>query len=341
MKIDSFNFFRTLGPILIFLSHITLYETHIGGGVAVEMFFVLSGFGMTLGYGNNTKLKFKPYIQKRLSKLYPIYFITLCMGGVYMMSFFNSSVLRTLTKLPFFISCSQTVFPFITATGFNSPAWYVATSIWIYILFYLFMKSGPYKWWGVIIYVAVLYIIYPFIRAHNLVEWFYYFSPYSRFKDFLIGVVAAILFKKYPIKVVNKTIITIFETLSLIIFTAFIIYEQDITDMSIVGIAIASMLYLFGQEKGYISILVSTPIFYQFAKYSYAFYLIHYLVIMTLTKVFVIEHGLTLINIGITILMFMVSSMLAFLLTIWTKNIGFSFIPFKQIKERIAIQEKR
>ena len=60
--IKSFECFRLIGTILVFICHITLFDLSIGGGVPVEMFFVLSGFGMMLGYGNDS-IKFIPYMK--------------------------------------------------------------------------------------------------------------------------------------------------------------------------------------------------------------------------------------------------------------------------------------
>ena len=49
------------------------------GWILVELFFMLSGFGMFLGYGNKIikrELTFKQYIMKRILKLYPLFFLT-------------------------------------------------------------------------------------------------------------------------------------------------------------------------------------------------------------------------------------------------------------------------
>ena len=49
------------------------------GWILVELFFMLSGFGMFLGYGNKiikSELTSKQYIIKRILKLYPLFFLT-------------------------------------------------------------------------------------------------------------------------------------------------------------------------------------------------------------------------------------------------------------------------
>jgi len=110
-RIASLDFFRVVGPLLIFLCHITVFDTHIGGGVPVEMFFVLSGFGMCLGYSGKNELGFMPYMRRRFSKLYPTYFITILMGGVYMVCLLHHDVLRMIMKIPVYMVECQTIAP--------------------------------------------------------------------------------------------------------------------------------------------------------------------------------------------------------------------------------------
>ena len=50
------------------------------GYIIVELFFMLSGFGMFLGYNVNIsmcQISFKQYIIKRIKKIYPLFFFTL------------------------------------------------------------------------------------------------------------------------------------------------------------------------------------------------------------------------------------------------------------------------
>ena len=55
------------------------------GYLMVEIFFILSGFGMMMGYCDRIlehKINFKDYIFKRLKKIYPLFLLTLLITAV-------------------------------------------------------------------------------------------------------------------------------------------------------------------------------------------------------------------------------------------------------------------
>ncbi len=137
---------------------------------------------------------------------------------------------------------------------------------------------------GGFLYAIIILSVQPLLKQTELITWIYYFSPYTRVLDFLIGVSAALLYKRYPLKIKSKLLMTILEALSLLLVIVCIIYESQIHYIFIVGIIFALCFYIFGQEKGYLSEYFALSIFRKLAKYSYSFYLIHYLVIMSMVK---------------------------------------------------------
>ena len=213
-KIYTFDFFRVIGAFLVFLCHVTLFDTHVGGGVAVQMFFVLSGFVMTIGQ-STLPCNFVPFMKKRLSKLYPLYFVSLLLGLCYMVLVLDFGLLRSFTKLPFYICCLQTVTPFISATGFNSPGWYVATLLWIYMFFFCFEQLPKIKWFLLCIWVGLLVLVKPIINDAGYGLWLYYFSPFSRFIDFAIGMIAAKMYQRHPLNINSKVVMTCIELILL------------------------------------------------------------------------------------------------------------------------------
>lgn len=320
-RLDSFNFFRVTGAILIFLCHITFFNTHIEGGVSVELFFILSGFGMTIGYGN-TNSKFIPFMQKRLKRLYPIYFITLLMGMLYMLLVLDHSIFPTLIKLPAFLLCAQTITPLMSPTGFNSPGWYVATLIWIYIFFYWFTRNSTnFKWIILSIFAITIITIQIIMPSSEIKTWLFYFSPYYRIIDFFIGVLTAKIYIRHPKCLASKSIMTFLEAIALTIFLLCVIYETRFAYSYQYGVLIAIVLYIFSMQKGYISHFFCNPIFKYPSDCSYAFYLVHYIIIMTFVKELHIQYGFTVYNLLMTLIMFIISSLLAILLNKYSSKI--------------------
>lgn len=178
---------------------------------------------------------------------------------------------------------------------------------------------------GGFLYAIIILSVQPLLKHTELITWIYYFSPYTRVLDFLIGVSAALLYKRYPLKIKSKLLMTILEALSLLLVIVCIIYESQIHYIFIVGIIFALCFYIFGQEKGYLSEYFALSIFRKLAKYSYSFYLIHYLVIMSMVKTLNLQNGLTGFNILMSIVMFVISALLSYILQEFTHKLKLPF----------------
>ena len=76
--INELTSLRGIFMMTIFLHHIPLYDG--AGYMAVSFFFVLSGFSLTLGYGDriaNNQFSYCQYIKRRFTRLYPIHWLCL------------------------------------------------------------------------------------------------------------------------------------------------------------------------------------------------------------------------------------------------------------------------
>lgn len=115
------------------------------GWLAVELYFMLSGFGMNLGYGidlQKGKFEFKEYFLKRVWKIYPLYFLTLIVTTILqiMYAMQTGEPLRygNLDVCHFFLQ----VFLlhaglFETDWPYFGPSWFLSVLFVCYIYFYL------------------------------------------------------------------------------------------------------------------------------------------------------------------------------------------------------------
>lgn len=110
------------------------------------MFFLLSGFGMTLGYEalmRERKIDFGTYIKKRLIKIYPIYFETLILATLlgFIYQKFNHNTIPYFDVYHFFLNvfCIQSGI-FETTLSYNGVAWYISVLMMMYIVHYIIVK---------------------------------------------------------------------------------------------------------------------------------------------------------------------------------------------------------
>ncbi len=115
----------------------------------VDLFFVISGLVMFLGYGEKIashRVEFLPYLKKRLKKLYPMHVVLLVISAILMGLYrfqtgvelspvdaepvFTNDALGFMLNL-FFLQGFSLVPP-----GFNRPTWYLTQIMVMYLLFY-------------------------------------------------------------------------------------------------------------------------------------------------------------------------------------------------------------
>lgn len=117
------------GPLRVLLDH---------GYLAVDLFFVLSGFVMAMTHGNDFrdgfhKDKYKTFLIKRLARIYPLYAIVLMITLLYY--FISADQLDVPLTFPMVILN----FLLVQAWGFGKSyvgaAWSVSTEMAVYIIF--------------------------------------------------------------------------------------------------------------------------------------------------------------------------------------------------------------
>ena len=111
------------------------------GYLLVDLFFVLSGFGIASGYQHKIQSKecsFSFYIRRRFTKLYPMHFFTLIYVAILQILIFSSKesffVYKNNDVPHFFMNlfCIQNGL-FGTEYSFNGPSWYLSICIFCYI----------------------------------------------------------------------------------------------------------------------------------------------------------------------------------------------------------------
>lgn len=143
------------------------------GYLFVELFFMLSGFGMMRGYSErikNGKLGFINYIFKRIKKIYPLHFITLVYVVVLELVYYSthntywiyfdinlkSIALNLFLLQDGYFNNSY----FKIGTHINGPAWTISEIFLLYCIFYVVRKcmKNNGHFWGTMVSLSIVYL---------------------------------------------------------------------------------------------------------------------------------------------------------------------------------------
>ena len=124
------------------------------GYLMVELFFMLSGFGMALGYQRKIQTKeinFLPYIKKRFCKLYPPFLVALFATGflecIHITQTGKTFVYGNFDLYHFLLNLLLLQNGLITTEwSFNSPSWCISICMFCYIIFYIVAYKSKNEW---------------------------------------------------------------------------------------------------------------------------------------------------------------------------------------------------
>lgn len=199
--IKSLTSLRGLFILFIFLHHADVYPG--GGTLGVAFFFVLSGFSMTLGYGDKVldlKFNHKSYLMRRCLKVFPLHWITLAMDiplvllgnlswWLIPIFFLNAMLLQTT------IPIEEVYF------SYNAVSWFLA-NVFLFSIAFPFLyrrihKMIENKKLGIIVSLMVfVYVLIVVMLPKSLYHPVLYISPYIRISDYIIGILLASFFIK-------------------------------------------------------------------------------------------------------------------------------------------------
>ena len=167
-----------------------------GGYLAVQTFFLLSGFVLARSYANTrwNKSSGRQFAAARFARIYPVYLLSL----VIVMKFIVEAMLtpgRTVMQkaglLLDYAFLLQGWKP-NPQVGWNTPAWSLSCEFFFYLCFpLLFAFLGNAKWRTISLTLGVC-VIAPVVMAHTGVPW--HLKPIIHLSDFVAGIVTARIF---------------------------------------------------------------------------------------------------------------------------------------------------
>ena len=210
MNAHILSILRFTAAIIVILSHQqnhfkylnVLPKFFLAGPQMVTFFFVLSGFVLVIAYGHHEKIQVKKFLVKRITKIYPLYFISLflCVCILTIQKKFNY------LNLIVHLALIQSWIPPYPLT-INSPAWYLSALIFCYITFPLvisFIKKcrinpSIFFYMSLLIWFLTQAILTMMLNSSfyqgfpSVSHDFIFYFPLSHYCSFLLGVTGALM----------------------------------------------------------------------------------------------------------------------------------------------------
>lgn len=289
---------------LRFFASLAVYLHHLGysggmGDVAVNFFFVLSGFILAYNYKNKfsglTKSKVIDFFANRVGRIYPLHVLTflLSLPLIWVGAYHGGFVSGILN-----IFLLQTYAPIgIHVFDFNSVSWSISDEMFFYALFpfliYALNKTivNRNTTWtiiaAIVLFVLSWTIAMPFrhhMAPYTVGWWFIYvFPPYRAF-SFFTGILLgyAFLYAKDKIRA-NIILFTAVELVSLVAFVlsfqSHYLKSASVADELYLLPSMCAIIFVFSFQAGVLSRVLSNRILVRLGDISYTIYMIHQLAI--------------------------------------------------------------
>ncbi|WP_082547792.1 acyltransferase [Massilia sp. Root335] len=267
-------------PLRHFIAH---------GYLAVDLFFLLSGFVIFLSYHASLSTNFPHSVGKfywnRFSRIYPLHFVML---GGYLMLFAAFTYLSTSHAAPenytwpaFIQSIFLVHMWFGSDLTWNVPSWSISSEWFVYLFFPLMAFSLRKLRGGIAAHLlsivaaaVVLHVIYAMSGLHSIGADIPHMALVRTMFEFLMGVFVGSLY------VNHRDFLERYATVALAGFVAScVLYALTSTpDYALIPITFALLIAYLSVTTSWITAALSTPVLVYLGEISYSTYMVHYLV---------------------------------------------------------------
>jgi peptidoglycan/LPS O-acetylase OafA/YrhL len=300
LQLDQITFTRFIAALSVVFFHygmevfpaniLYLHEAVTAGPIAVNYFYILSGFIMAIAYYRPQQQasfsKWK-YWLARFARIYPVYLLALLLIAVVKYKTLSDDMLT----LPLHLTMLQAWIPGYPIT-LNTPGWSLSVEAFFY-LFFPFLLLSIYKHGTVrlIVFAVVLWLVTQLIvlvlhnsdqyAAKSLLHDFLFYNPVMHLNAFIAGFLTGVFFKDKKIKASKNN--TFWLLLSVLLITILLMFRPSLE--SIIGLKIAYsngliapvfllFIVLLSQEKGVIASLLSNKWLVLLGEASFSLYIL-------------------------------------------------------------------
>jgi peptidoglycan/LPS O-acetylase OafA/YrhL len=272
-------------------------------GVAVSLFFVLSGFVLQYSYGHiSRQSEIRSFYFKRVFRIWPLHLICAVLAILLIPNLLENSVrgVLILTSNLFLVQGWVPIPEYYFSI--NPVSWSISVEVFFYLLFPALTVALRRQ--GVLILLFVTFIItiliisaggkFPNysvdaaneITSHGLI----YINPITRLFEFVLGMSTASVYKKVQF-IPNSMLASIFE---IVILSTAVLWVSPLGRMfdqmlniqnhglamywgyTGAGLIWCAVIFILAFNKGFISRILQNKIFVFLGEISFALYMIHY-----------------------------------------------------------------
>lgn len=306
--IHSFFGIRFLLALSVLLVHLPFPKEHSFGifidsllnnaGLAVMWFFILSGFCTSLAHSNDfdtlSKANALSYYRKRLSKFYPLYFVTTLWAFLYSIALLHSPKDLAHFSAAFLLalSLSQSLTVFYSGV-MNGACWFLSALFFCYLatpfLLHAWRHISKKQIIAFLLFsyaISLILFLGAFYLPENARLLFLYTTPYVRIFHYASGLLLGLLFLKTREKNISPKNALSLEILSLFL-CAFAFLFNEIFHLSQTN-QVSTLLYIptllfstwvFAKGNGPLSKFLGNKPLRTLGGISMELYLLHYVVI--------------------------------------------------------------
>lgn len=272
---------RFVFVMLIFLSHFAYRDIQAldaGGDCGVAFFFLLSGFVLSLGYGrkiDDGTFCYGRFLKRRFLKLYPLHLLCLIFFLVVSKARLDWSVLLNVLLLQAWIPDPDYYF------SCNSVSWFLSCLFFCYILFPFAYKRLSLRW---LFFVIVGYLLALLLTPYEKINAILYVNPLVRFVDFYLGMFLCQVYERrreFNIPQWTELIMVLLLLLSLALYPY---VDAKFRNAPLYWLVLIPLIYVFAQEKGYVSRWLKTKSMLFLSSLSMPLFLTHQMLINILLR---------------------------------------------------------
>ena len=265
------------------------------GFIGVSFFFILSGFILAYNYQHRIlggTESISRFITARIARIYPLHVLTLIAAIPLIYGAGLCCIDSNQLVAQNFLANLFLVHSFFPEVGrccyFNGPSWSISVEFFFYILFPVLIYTtqnlveSTYK---LIVCITTMFVVilgFMLFSDGNFSGGLFYRNPLVRTADFLLGICLYNLFRlnktRFPI---NYS--TLWEIGCIALFILFFTLKGYIPLIGRYSIyywlPVSIMIYVFAFQSGRVSKILSNPILILLGEISFAFYMIHQIVL--------------------------------------------------------------